>query len=96
MFDRFASPRIADGSVAIVAGVDLAVSLKEGASFTVMVTAAVMPNGSRILLDIWRELLMPVPSWEKMIADWRVRHHNLMLVENNAYQQAAVDYIRRA
>ena len=96
MFDRFMGPNAAEGAVAIVGGVDLARSLTEGASYTVMVTAAVMPNGSRFLVDIWRERLQPVPSWEKMRADWNRWHHNLLLVENNAYQEAAVDYLKRA
>ena len=77
-------------------GVDLAVSEKETANWTVMATAAVMADGTRILADIWRARVAPVPSWDRMINSWRRYHHNLLLVENNAYQQSAVDYIKRA
>ncbi len=96
MFDGTMDVSVLRNAVAWVAGVDLAVSQREGASFTVMVTAAIMPNGTRVLADIWRERIPPLASWEKVLETWRGRHHNLILVENNAYQQAAVDYLKRA
>ncbi len=96
MFFSAATGREHAGAIGFVAGIDPARSLSETASYTVMVTAAVMPNGERILLDIWRMRLQPVPSWEKMLATWRNWHHNIVLVENNAYQESAVDYLKRA
>lgn len=79
----------------IVGGVDLASSLSEEASFTVCISAFVKPSGERILVDMWREHIQPVPTWERLKVDWQMlRHHNL-LVENNAYQEAAVDYLNR-
>ena len=95
-FDYSMSGVPAEGVVGYAAGVDLARSLREGASWTVMITAAVMRDGTRVLADIWRQRIAPVASWERMISTWQRFHHNLVFVENNAYQHAAVDFLKRA
>lgn len=79
--------------VGYVAGVDLARSVTKEACYTVMLTAAVFGDGRRVLIDIWRRRITAVASWQAILESWRRFHHHLVLVENNAYQEAAVDYL---
>ena len=78
------------------AGVDLAASLGQKASWTVMLTAAVDPESKRRhLLEIVRAR-QPFPDTIQMIrSQWEKHQHRLIFVENNGFQQAVLDQLPR-
>jgi hypothetical protein len=74
-----------------VAGVDLAASLGQRTSWTVMVTAAIDPeSGCRHMLEVVRAR-QSFPATIKMIENQFEKHkHRLIFVESNGYQQVVL------
>jgi len=77
-----------------VAGVDLASRQHAEADYTVIVTAAVAPDGRRHLVEVVREKIDFAATLRLIIEQYRKHRHALILVENNAYQDAVLQALR--
>jgi hypothetical protein len=76
------------------AGVDLAASLGQKASWTVMLTAAVDPKTQRRYpLEIVRKRQNFPATIEMILEQWRRHRPDLVYVESNAFQQAVLDQL---
>jgi len=72
-------------------GVDLGHKKKPGRDLTVMFTAAILPDGSRQILDI-RSGLWKAPEILTELADVYRRFGSIIAVENNSAQQYILDF----
>lgn len=78
-------------------GVDMAQSLKRKASYTVIFTIAVDPeNGRRHPVEIIRAKMRPIDLKNAIINAARQHHAVRVLVENNAMQDAVVEWCGEA
>ena len=74
-------------------GVDMAQSLKKKASFTVIFTIAVDPeNGRRHPVEIIRAKMRPIELKNTIIQAARNHHAMSVMVENNAMQDAVIEW----
>ena len=90
---RFRSPEYAEFVEGFpkVVGVDLAASMQDSAAYTVLVTLAIGPHGEMYLVDIARGRMRHYETVEKIRENYREYHPQLVMVENNGYQQAMID-----
>ena len=87
---------IARGSLGRYATVDLAVSTKTSADWTVIAVLGSLPDGRRLLLDVdraRREGPDQVPALERIQKKWDL---SVIWIERTAYQLAIVQAARRA
>ena len=78
------------------AGVDLAASLGQKASWTVMLTVAVDPETKRRhVLEIVRARQSFPDTIHMIRTQWKKHQHHLIFVESNGFQQAVVDQLPR-
>jgi hypothetical protein len=76
-------------------GVDLAAALGRKNAWTVIWTLAKDPSDNRLhLKEIYRRRMSFPDTIEAIIQQYQKHHWRIGLVENNAYQQAAVDAVR--
>lgn len=78
----------------IYTGVDLAVSRKVGADYTVMFTIAVSPEEDREILEVLRKR-MTGPEIVETVIDVHHRYHSIIYVENNAAQDYILQFVPR-
>ena len=92
--------RFAPGEVVVpedwprYAGVDLAASMGQRASWTVMMTVAVDPESKRRYpLEIVRKRQSFPDTIQMILHQWRKHKHRLIYVESNGFQQAVVQHL---
>jgi len=78
----------------IVAGVDLAVKVSKHSGFFSMLTMGVKEDGEHVVLNIIYGKLSPLEQRQAISAEYAAFNHDLILVENNAYQDALVQEIQ--
>lgn len=76
------------GKMTIAIGVDLAISKKNNSDFTAMAVIAMTKNGMKLPLYLLRDKLSPAETKEKIIALNSRYRPDVIIVENNAYQEA--------
>ena len=72
-------------------GVDLGHRKKPGSDLTVAVTVAVLPDGTRMVIDI-RSGLWSAPEILRELKDIHLRYGSILAVENNGAQQHLIDF----
>ena len=91
--DRKASIDDIDDNWPRYCGLDLAISQKGTADYTVLFTIAVDPNGRRWVLDIQRSRISSIQT-AKMVSDVYKRFNpQIILIENNAYQASFQEWL---
>lgn len=76
------------GKLVVTAGVDLAISQKKESDFTAMAVIGQTRDGVKIPLWLSREKLTPAQTKSHIIALSERYNPDLIIVENNAYQEA--------
>ncbi len=76
------------GKLTIAAGVDLAISKKDGSDFTAMSVVGCTREGEKVLLYAIRDKLSPAETRQHIIEIWERFRPEIIIVENNAYQEA--------
>ena len=88
-------PAVSDlGPITIVIGMDLAISEKERADFNVISVVAKTKNNKFVILDREKGHWSPKEQRSRLIGLAKRFNPSLILVENNAYQQAFVKDIQ--
>jgi phage terminase large subunit-like protein len=76
------------GQLTIAAGVDLAISQKDGSDFTAMSVIGCTRDGTKIPLYAIRDKLSPAEVRQNIIDIWERFQPAVIIVENNGYQEA--------
>jgi len=76
-------------------GVDIGHRTDDEAAYTVLFTIAVAPDGRRYVVDVDRGRWISTLVADKIFNKWRQIGHQAIFVENNAYQQSLIDWIRQ-
>lgn len=77
-------------------GVDLAISQKKGAKYTVFVTIAIDPaTQSRYVVDIRRGHYSSTRTADILVEVFQKHQPVMMIVENNTYQQALIEWTQK-
>jgi phage terminase large subunit-like protein len=76
-------------------GLDLAISDKPGADYTVLFTIAVDKDGKRWPVEIIRGRYSSVQTAKLVIDSYRAHKQRIIMVENNAYQAAFLEWINQ-
>lgn len=89
LLKSFEYPKWDMGKVRISMGVDLAISKKEGSDYTaIAVVAQVVKDGTKIPLWLEEEKYSPAETRERIIEVYELFGPQVVIVENNAYQEA--------
>jgi phage terminase large subunit-like protein len=83
-----------DNKWKIYIGVDLAISKEDTADYTIIFVLAIDENGKKIPLEIIRRR-MGSPETAKMLIEMDKKYNpNMIFVENNAYQDSLIQWIK--
>lgn len=74
-------------NVIVMGGMDLAISQKETADYTVLLTIGGLENGTRVLLNVERGHFSPAEQRDLILNQFERFNHQRIVVENNAYQK---------
>ena len=80
-----------DGDMLTVQGWDLAISKKEGSSYTAGATLGLMDNGTRVLLGLFRKKLTAGETRSIIKEEWQNFEAEKIKVESVAYQRSLVN-----
>jgi predicted phage terminase large subunit-like protein len=78
----------------VYVGVDPAISLMEGSDHTIIAVIAVIPDGSKIILDIIVDKLTPTKQRDKVLAVASAYSPSAITIETQGYQGALEDIVR--